>query len=247
MRPLFSVLFAATACAPADELQWGAETLEWKGEVCSEASCPLARLTRPSFEEAFLAEEVDAWIAASDLYGLPGQVSDTEEAMEAFVRSGEEEDEWGLPSWWYTLVDVQVDLAQGGLLSLSRYTDIYTGGVHGLQREDYLVLDTRTGDSLSLEDIIEPSGMAPFRKIAKAEFERQNGLIEEFWFDSGDFSFPKSESGFGISPDGLEFAWSLYEINCYAYGIPRLSIPWERVEHLLDWEGALFGLEPARR
>ena len=243
-RILLSAL-VLSSCSPMESApRWGSETLEWEGKVCSAASCPLARLTRPSFDDALLAEEVDAWIASSDLYGLPGDGADTNQAMEAFIRSGEQDDGTGLPSWWYTLVDVHVELAQEDFLSLSRYTDVYTGGFHGLQREDFLVLNAKTGEALSLADLIRPSEMTAFRAVAKSQFERQNGPIDAFWFDSGSFELPASRWGFGLSADGLEFAWSLYEINCYAYGIPRLSISWKQVENLLDWDGVLSGFDP---
>ena len=85
----------------------------------------------------------------------------------------------------------------------------------------------------------------------KRIFFREDNLpeqVDEFWFPDSEFSLPRSERGFGLSMDGMELSRTLYEIASYAYGVPRMTIPWADVEDLIRLDGpagALVAVEPA--
>jgi hypothetical protein len=229
-----------SACTPGEEdLYWESETQTWRGAQCEPGEeCLSARLTLPSFPdlEPELQDQIDAWIAYDTLIA-PGATGMPEDMMEDFIHDMDFYDQSLYESprthGWYARMDVQVSLAQPPLLGLVRSVEDFAGGAHGLERIDFLIIDLEYQELLSLEDLVAPRDWETLRLVAEAEFLEEHGSLDQFWFPNKELSLPRSERGVGISVDGLELSWGLYEIACYGYGVPRLTLPWEDVEHLI--------------
>jgi hypothetical protein len=232
------------ACTPGEgEIYWESETQTWRGDQCTpEGECLSASLILPSFPELDpeLQDQIDQWISYDTLVS-PGSRLFPEDLMEDFILSMDDYDQdiWESPRnhHWYANLDVQVTLAEGNLLCLVRSAETHTGGAHGLERVDFLMVDLEEERLLTLADLVDPRAWEALRRTARPEFLHIHAPFDEFWFPDGEFSLPGSERGIGLSMDGLELSWTLYEIASYAYGVPRMTIPWEEVEDLIRLDG----------
>ena len=166
-----------------------------------------------------LAEERAAWKGA----GEPGGI---------FQRSEE--------------TSVRVSYNQGGWLSFTADTATYTGGAHGGVLRQAFVFDTRTGDRLSLDNLIRPDRQARFGQLVAGEVLRSHAdalfaetmdalgafaaadpaRAEELWAQG--LSGLSTSTVFALVPEGLQVIFQQYEIAPYAYGLPEVVLPAER-------------------
>jgi hypothetical protein len=110
-----------------------------------------------------------------------------------------------------------------------------TGGPHPNGNYFFLNFDTRTGDTLSLLDVVLPETIDELVNISKKQFIKENGSIKEvgWFFDEGEFKMPQS---FSISKGGLLFVYQTYEAGPYMMGMPQFFIPYKELKGIVKPE-----------
>lgn len=128
------------------------------------------------------------------------------------------------PTYVYqVIVDYEVKLNHGGLLSIALLTYSYTGGAHGMTFLEYLNFDLTTGLALEFSDLF----------TSEAELERAAELIstaisvepELYFIDNFGPELFGINQGFYLQDKQVVVCFGLYEIAPYVAGIQEFAVP----------------------
>lgn len=104
------------------------------------------------------------------------------------------------------------------------------GAAHPNHGSQYFNYDIRTGEQISLDDILLPGYKSKLNKIGEKKFVEANGA--EGWdFEPGHFEL---NNDFAITPGGLLFSYDPYEIGAYVMGDPQVFIPFSDISDLVN-------------
>jgi hypothetical protein len=100
--------------------------------------------------------------------------------------------------------------------------------------------DLTSGKTVALSDIFKAGYGKELTKIAEKLFIRQNGYSGwDFSPGKGDFKLAQE---FYLTENGIVFSYNQYEIGPYAAGMPEVTIPLDKIKHLLKDEAAFMDL-----
>lgn len=144
------------------------------------------------------------------------------------------EDEYFGATWQNDVtISISEKISDYVQLSLGYWT--YTGGAHGSAWSEDVLFDKKTGQQLLLADFI--SDVSPLTTIAEEIFRKDQELTENvdleeagFWFENGTFQLNEN---FSFNSESLDFMYNQYEIAPYAAGMIIVSIPLDKIKHLL--------------
>ncbi len=138
-------------------------------------------------------------------------------------------------SIWHYEASVKINNDFKDFSQLSCWTWSYTGGAHGNGFSSYFLTDKIDGRALKTVDFITDT--SELNKIGEEFFReavnisKDTDLAEEgFWFDENKFGFTDI---FFFNDEGINFFFNTYEIASYVDGPLTVTIPIERVKHLL--------------
>lgn len=120
------------------------------------------------------------------------------------------------------IVDYELKLNQGGLLSLIITYYSYTGGAHGMTFVDYLNFDLTTGRRLQFRDLFTTP-----EDLDRAVNVINQAISEEpAWFFIDEFSkgLFEEDQDFYLGTEGVNICFGLYAIAPYAAGIQEFLI-----------------------
>ena len=134
------------------------------------------------------------------------------------------------PGWFYE-GEVQVELNDPRILTLSHLEYLFTGGAHGNYDTEYWHFNCATGTSLDFDDLIDLSKMVDLEALGEIylrkslETDSGGGINEAtgYFFPENQFYLPKV---FALLPEGLTFSYHTYEIASFADGEVSFSIPY---------------------
>ena len=241
MLILFGVIsFGANACA-VDSLSYQYKTLkkESKARITADKDTIISTigLTYPVFKNPVWNEQVKQLIFNSETE--KSNYANYDEYLNAFINSSEEAntEEEEYPRSWSQDITVRVEPQFTGTqtLSLSLFSDSYTGGAHPNSSLIYVNYDVFSRKVIKLSDLINPAMMARLTYIASTIFRKQEGLsptesLENYFFENQKFNL---NTNFLITKKGLLFYYNPYEIRSYAEGPMELLVPYSAISTLL--------------
>jgi hypothetical protein len=124
-----------------------------------------------------------------------------------------------------------------GWLILESFTFSYTGGAHGNYGSNFLNIDLQRGKIWKLNDVIagDTARLRPLlTEAARKYFRLKPG--EKLGDRLLQLDAPTVAGNFYITPRGLTFVYSPYEIASYAQGSISLFIPYEKLYGMLTPE-----------
>jgi hypothetical protein len=142
-----------------------------------------------------------------------------ESAQEAWSLGAESEYR---PFPYEGIVDFEVKLNQGGLLSIAVLNYTYTGGAHGMTYYDYINVDLTSGHPIGFGELFNTD----------AELERAAGVIDarikeeqdHFFIDTFAQDQFNEDQGFYLKDTQVVICFGLYDLAPYAYGIQEFAI-----------------------
>jgi len=144
---------------------------------------------------------------------------------------------------WYIERNGTVKFFNNDFISLTFSEQTYLGGAHPNSYTMFAVLDLKSGNHITLEDIFIDGYKPILNGIAEKEFRKLKEIgkresLDEagFWFDDDRFSI---NDNFAINDDGLIFYYNNYEITAYANGPTELVIPLAKISELIKEGGIL--------
>lgn len=121
----------------------------------------------------------------------------------------------------------------------------YTGGAHGAHAYNNHVINLKTGDLITEEDIFIDGFQEDLAQILVDRIAKENGLdnpkeLENIGFFSIEEIFPNGN--FLIDDAGITYTFNEYEIAAYVVGVTYVDIPYEEIQHLLKKESPISHL-----
>lgn len=149
---------------------------------------------------------------------------------------------------WYSYYEMSEDdivFNQDDLLSYTVTVENYTGGAHGAHSHTNQVLDLKTGDPLTEEDIFVENFQEGLARILVDAIARQNGVdepkeLENMGFFSIEEIFPNGN--FLVDDTGVTYTFNEYEIAAYVVGAVNVHLPYEEIGHLLKKDSPIAHL-----
>lgn len=112
----------------------------------------------------------------------------------------------------------------------------YTGGAHGNYLTTFLNLDLKTLCPLRLDDIFAPEYQEPLTTLLWEQLAENIGVstrqeAEDLGYGSTGELTPTEN--FCLGHEGITFHYNIYEIAPYVMGATEITLPWQRISHLL--------------
>lgn len=120
------------------------------------------------------------------------------------------------------IMDFEVKLNQGGLLSLVLVNYAYTGGAHGMTYYDYINVDLTSGHTITLRDLFDSD--AELNRAAETIDASIKKELDLFFVDSFSVSDFQEDQGFYLQGNQAVICFGLYELAPYAHGIQEFAI-----------------------
>jgi len=123
---------------------------------------------------------------------------------------------------YITRYDVKFN--QDGKLSIVMYDATYSGGAHGLEGLQTYNFNAKTGERISLKDIVSSeSKFASITEYAKNYMRQHQDIFfeEKMWEDFA----VNDQTQFYFTEGGIDLIFQQYDVAPYAAGHPTISIP----------------------
>lgn len=133
---------------------------------------------------------------------------------------------------WDERVDGYFAGEHGSIVSYVVYSFLYDGGVHGQENEIAVNMNKETGDFVDEADFFIPGFETRLGGILSSHLLDSLGSNEDD-YDSLFIKDIQPNGNFKVSPAGLTYIYSPYEIGPYSLGIIRVFVPWEEVVDLV--------------
>ena len=110
---------------------------------------------------------------------------------------------------------------------------VFTGGAHGMPYSEYLVFDQQTKKQIQLTDMLQPNKKSRFKALAYDAYKDWVKTVDE---DAASYEkswpFTLSEN-VTLTDKGIDIRYQHYAIGPYAYGMPVLSIPYDKLDGII--------------
>lgn len=135
-------------------------------------------------------------------------------------------------NWYYSTTGRFGD----GFMDFQTYqvlSESYTGGAHGMYYSIPYIIDMKTGEIVTENDLFKPGYVAPVTELIKTrlQYEQGNDTFKTM-FQEG--IVPNGKCG--VSGEGVTWFFQPYEIASYAEGIIKVTIQWEDLKPYLNPE-----------
>lgn len=121
-------------------------------------------------------------------------------------------------------------------ICIYQYGDLYTGGAHDLPYKEYFVFNLKTGNQLNIKNIIRNTQLELHNTIRKyfSDYIKNN---KEILFNDALNTVDQTagfKSKFYLTPEGIGFYYSPYEIASFAAGFQEVLIPYDEFDLRVD-------------
>ncbi len=136
---------------------------------------------------------------------------------------------------WYFNVTVDIIYESADIISLSIYSESFTGGAHPNHGTMYYIIDKGKDKILKMTDII--SDTTRFKILLEKEFRAKKGIDEHqsfadvgYYINDGDFLL---NDNIGITEESILVHFNPYEIAPYSEGATTLELKKESLSGIL--------------
>ena len=166
---------------------------------------------------------------------IKGKISEKEvkDALDSFVSS-QFQDMPDDVSWGYNLMVAPNYLGHVDdfeLFEISSY--VYTGGAHGMPYSEYLVFDPSTKKQVTLDDMLISGKKPRFKALAYDAYKVWvKTVAEDVSSYEKNWPFTLSDN-VTLTDTGVSIRYQHYSIGPYAYGMPILNIPYNKLDKVI--------------
>lgn len=146
---------------------------------------------------------------------------------------------------YYEMSSNDIAYNKNDILSYTVNFDNYTGGAHGAHSFTNHVIDMKTGDLITEEDIFIDGYQEDLAQILVDRIAKQNSVenpkeLENIGFFSIDEIFPNGN--FLIDDYGITYTFNEYEIAAYVVGASNVHLPYVEIQYLLKRDSPIAHL-----
>ncbi|WP_273777458.1 RsiV family protein [Acinetobacter sp. GSS19] len=188
--------------------------------------------SEPTSAIAASATVAEASVPATPQQNLETQV---QPYLRTFLQMDQELKQLGASHSINLMIKPKILIAQSPVATVVMNSSSYLGGAHGAAAQQYYNFDLKQQRQLQLQDILQPNQRAALRQEAHRVFQRwvvDSKLatsVEEY---EQVWPFQLSDNFF-LSQQGLILQYGEYEIGPYVVGLPRLVVPYEKLQKIL--------------
>ena len=108
-------------------------------------------------------------------------------------------------------------------------TYVFTGGAHGMPYSEYLIFDQQSKKQIQLADMLQPNKKPRFKALAYDAYKKWVKTVDNDVKNyEKNWPFTLSDN-VTLTDKGVDIRYQHYSISPYAYGMPVLSIPYEKL------------------
>lgn len=156
-------------------------------------------------------------------------------------------DEERVGAWFSYYETSSNDIAynKNDILSYTVNFGEYTGGAHGAHSYTNHVIDLKTGELITEDDIFVDGFQEDLAQILVDRIAKENSVekakeLENIGFFSIEEIFPNGN--FLVNDTGITYTFNEYEIAAYVVGATNVHLPYEEIQHLLKKESPISHL-----
>ena len=106
---------------------------------------------------------------------------------------------------------------------------VFTGGAHGMPYSEYLIFDQQSKKQIQLADMLQPKKKPRFKALAYDAYKKWVKTVDNDVKNyEKNWPFTLSDN-VTLTDKGVDIRYQHYSISPYAYGMPVLSIPYEKL------------------
>lgn len=106
---------------------------------------------------------------------------------------------------------------------------VFTGGAHGMPYSEYLIFDQQSKKQIQLADMLQPNKKPRFKALAYDAYKKWVKTVDNDVKNyEKNWPFTLSDN-VTLTDKGVDIRYQHYSISSYAYGMPVLSIPYEKL------------------
>ncbi|MCD8194023.1 MAG: DUF3298 and DUF4163 domain-containing protein [Tannerellaceae bacterium] len=159
--------------------------------------------------------------------------------LETDFRTEIEKDRNAPVSAWFSYYEMssnQIAFNHDNIISYTVNFENYTGGAHGAHAYTNHVIDLRTGDRITEDDIFIENFQDTLAQILVDKIAEQNNVenpndLENIGYFSVEEIYPNNN--FLIDENGITYTFNEYEIAAYVIGATNVHLSYDEVRHLL--------------
>lgn len=158
--------------------------------------------------------------------------------LEPLYEQDEKENAENTGAWYsyYRQVEGHVQLCTDEVLVYRVDYNEYTGGAHGNYLTTFLNLDLKALCPLRLDDLFAAEYQEPLTDLLWEQLAEDIGVstrqeAEDLGYGSTGELTPTEN--FCLGHEGITFHYNIYEIAPYVMGATEITLPWQRISHLL--------------
>lgn len=133
---------------------------------------------------------------------------------------------------WEAQIDGELLFESSKLISVSVTSYVNTGGAHGNTSITILNFDGQTGKRLKNTNLLKD--IEGFKKVALS-YLKTTMKEDDLLFEDDMFKLPEN---MGYTDDGVVLLYNTYEIAPYSTGIIEFTIPFEKIDSFLVFDGS---------
>ena len=142
---------------------------------------------------------------------------------------------------WFVIVK----FGQNDILSYTVSFENYTGGAHGSHAYNNHVINLKTGNAITEEDIFIENFQDSLAQILIDHIAKQNKVenpkdLENIGFFSVEEIFPNGN--FLVDGDGITYTFNEYEIAAYVVRETNVFLPYAEIQYLLKKDSPIYQL-----
>ena len=106
---------------------------------------------------------------------------------------------------------------------------VFTGGAHGMPYSEYLIFDQQSKKQIQLADMLQPNKKPRFKALAYDAYKKWVKTVDNDVKNyEKNWPFTLSDN-VTLTDKGVDIRYQHYSISPYAYGMPVLSIPYDKL------------------
>lgn len=110
---------------------------------------------------------------------------------------------------------------------------VFTGGAHGMPYSEYLILDPSTKKQIKLQDMLQTGKKPRFSALAYDAYKTWVKSIDQD-VKTYEQSWPfMLDDNITLTDKGIDIQYQHYAIGAYVYGMPVLSIPYNKLRGVI--------------
>lgn len=164
-----------------------------------------------------------------------------------FKAELKKEDELPVGAWfsYYEMSSNEIVYNQNDILSYTVNFENYTGGAHGSHAYNNHVINLKTGNPITEEEIFIDNFQDKLAQILIDQIAKQNKVenpkeLENIGFFSIEEIFPNGN--FLIDGEGITYTFNEYEIAAYVVRETTVFLPYEEIQYLLKKDSPIANL-----